>query len=232
YGHGKSCGVCVIIINDKINLDNFQTDFDGQFNYLDLNVFDFKSRLCNVHAPNVPGERNEYFSSIKRFFLKEDVFDSGILPCSMSDHNFIYVKLKINNNINYSKCKNTEYHKELRNFIKQYQDTPSVAEKICIKYKLNELNSIKRRKRVKSNVYEIDDNNIVKKSSLEILDSFRKFYKTLYTAENVDSFLSEMFLNDFPKISTDDNVDLTKPITINEIEYALKQMDHNKTPGS
>ncbi|WAR11392.1 hypothetical protein MAR_025572, partial [Mya arenaria] len=51
--------------------------------------------------------RNNIGFRLNRFYipskLKDDVFDTGILPCSMSDHDFIYVKLKLNNNISIGK---------------------------------------------------------------------------------------------------------------------------------
>ncbi|WAR22507.1 YTX2-like protein, partial [Mya arenaria] len=350
YGFGQSAGTCVIIINDKINIESFQTDFDGRFLYLDLDICDFKVRLCNIYAPNVPGERNEYFTNIKQFFVtsrnliilgdfnfifdtrldkiggnvdkgslgskifssviknyglfdvyrnkhpntvkiswckngigcrldriyfslkfKGEIIDTGYMPCPLSDHDFVYFKLPLNNDISigksywklnnsilsdedfqlgfkfywkiisrtdeitlewwdkmkllikefcidYSKCKNIEYHKELRNLIKEYQSSASINERIFIKSKISELYKVKHTGaliRSKVNminhnenissfyhdvefsknkdkiIYKIVDNNREKNTSLGILDSFRNFYKTLYAAEYIDNYIEQ-----------------------------------------
>ena len=182
YGHGQSCGTCVIIVNDKINLHSYQTDFDGRFIYADISIFDTNFRLCTLYAPNVPGERNDFFDNIKQFLVtsrtlilcgdfnfvvntkldkiggnletgtfgsksfnsiikssslidafrykypdkvnitwsrnnvgcridrfylpssyKQYISDCGISPCALSDHDFIYTKLVLNNNISIGK---------------------------------------------------------------------------------------------------------------------------------
>ena len=203
YGHGQSCGTCIIIVNDKINLHTFQTDFDGRFIYADISLFESDFRVCTLYAPNIPGERNDYFDNIKHFLVtsrtlilcgdfnfvvntkldkiggnvetgmfgsksfnsiakshslidafryrypdkisttwsrnnigcridrfyiptsyKDYISDCGILPCALlSDHDFIFAELILNNSINmgksYWKLNNSILHDE--DFVKSFR---------------------------------------------------------------------------------------------------------------
>ena len=65
----KSCGVCTIITDKNIICHSFQTDYDGRFIYADVEFVNTNFRVCNIYAPNAPGDRNNYFSSIKKYLV-------------------------------------------------------------------------------------------------------------------------------------------------------------------
>jgi len=81
-------------------------------------------------------------------------------------------------------------------------------------------------------IRNIVDNDVDKNNTPGILSSFRSFYKTLYSCENIDLSLKDTFLNDLPQVSEENNFKLSTLISESEILHALKQMDHTKTPGS
>ena len=390
FGHGQSCGVCIIFINSAIDVPKFQIDFDGRFIYTDIVFNENNLRLCNIYAPNTPGERTEFFNSISEHFVssntliicgdfnfvenekldklsdakrlfcscsaftslkkKFNLFDTfrklhsdlikyswqknktacrldrfyvmssftnnvntcNYIPCPVSDHDFVYINFnlgdsvsmgksywKINNSIlkdgdfvtsfkfywkiisrtncitldwwdemkvlikdfcvDFSKVKNRELYCEQRNLHKLYASTSDLNEREFIKNRLKILlehtiegarirskarnitfnenmsmyyHDVEFKNNKKKMIRHIVDNNIEKTNTNDILNSFRYFYKTLYTSETIDMSLKDEFLNNLPQVSEDDNLKLSCKITETEIFNALKQMDNTKTPGS
>ena len=83
FGHGQSCGVCIVFINPSIHVPKFQTDFDGRFIYAD-EVFHYNNfRLCSLYALNIPGDRKYFFNSITEYFVSS----SSLIICC--DFNFV-----------------------------------------------------------------------------------------------------------------------------------------------
>ncbi|MES9885145.1 MAG: reverse transcriptase domain-containing protein [Sedimenticola sp.] len=62
YGNNNSCGVAIMVFNKNIKIEKFHTDLDGRLAYIDFSLENFDNyRLINIYAPNVPGDRREYF---------------------------------------------------------------------------------------------------------------------------------------------------------------------------
>lgn len=76
---------------------------------------------------------------------------------------------------------------------------------------------------------EVGDQVLSNHSS--IINAFRDFYINLYTEEPIDISLMNDFLTDFPKLDTTLSDQCEGPITLDEIIYALKNMQNNKSPG-
>lgn len=65
----------------------------------------------------------------------------------------------------------------------------------------------------------------------DVMNCFEAFYKELYTAEPIDRNTVEFFLNDIPRLSSNDAQSLEDCISKAECLNALKGMDYNKSPG-
>ena len=50
-------------------------------------------------------------------------------------------------------------------------------------------------------IRNIEDNGVMKNNTPDILNSFRSFYKTLYTCEDIDLSFKDSFLNNLPQVS-------------------------------
>lgn len=244
-------------------------------------------------------------------FLKENIVKCDILPCSISDHDFVYIKLnlnnaltfgesywKLNNNIldddnfisnfeyfwqivsrtnditlewwdemkilikdfciDFSKRKHQGDFFEIKKLSYSYQKCTNLEEKIDIKSKIKKIETdlhkgssirskvnlidsnenpsknfcmFEQKKGKDKTIFCINDNNVIHKDSKHILKSFSKFYENLYTDEPVDSSLNDIFLNNLPQVSKNDNLILGSPISKDEIFTVLKDMDPNKSPG-
>ena len=77
-------------------------------------------------------------------------------------------------------------------------------------------------------VEEIEVNGIKTKKQQEINKAFFDFYSKLYTAEEVANLTHE-YVADLPKLETQDSIG--DQITLEDINFALKQMENDKSPG-
>ena len=65
----------------------------------------------------------------------------------------------------------------------------------------------------------------------KISDSFKKFYKNLYTQEETCPTTQDRFLQYAKPLNDTDRTDLETPFTLDDLKNALSQMKLNKTPG-
>ena len=148
---------------------------------------------------------------------------------------------------------------EIKKLVKQYKHCIDISEKIDIKDKLNKLQDnlykgayIRSKIHILNNnensstfyhnkefkngnnkiIHHIIDGGVDKKSTDDILNSFKTFYKELYTEEQVDASFNDKCFNNLPQVSNNDNNMLNSPLSLDEIKLALKDMDHTKSPGS
>ena len=79
-------------------------------------------------------------------------------------------------------------------------------------------------------IEEVEVDGVLKKKQQEIVQAFTDFYTQLYTAEDVEE-LTEEYLTDLPRIENNSDRNLGEPISLEEIEAALNQIENNKSPG-
>ena len=78
------------------------------------------------------------------------------------------------------------------------------------------------------------ENGNVTGNPKEINDCFKNYYSTLYTSEfpddpsMIDSFLSNI---DLPKLTEEEQEEISSPLTPKEIEKAISSLNSNKSPG-
>lgn len=78
------------------------------------------------------------------------------------------------------------------------------------------------------------ENNQLTFDQKEITCEIEKFYKRLYTSENPTIEDIDKFLDTYQpreQLNEEENAELQKPITIKEIDKAIKNMNRNKAPG-
>ena len=90
----------------------------------------------------------------------------------------------------------------------------------------------KRRERTQINTI-INEKGEITKDTAEIQKTTREYYEQLYankfdTLEEMDNFLDSYILQ---KLNQEEIDQLNRPITRNEIEYIIKILPTNKSPG-
>jgi len=175
----------------------------------------------------------EYWENMK-MLIKEFCIDYG-----KSKRNEIYCEIKLFKNL----YKISTDLKEKHDYKIQISKLESDLHKgFIVRSKTNVLNSnenpsssfanIEQSKGFKKTISHINYNGVDCKSSESILTSFNDFYSKLYTCEPIDNSLNDVFLNNVPKVSNEDNDILSQDINKEEILLALKAMERNKSPGS
>lgn len=64
YGQTDSKGTAILINNDSIHINKFQTDFNGRTCFVDFEYLNNNIRLVNIYAPNSACDRNEFFTDL------------------------------------------------------------------------------------------------------------------------------------------------------------------------
>ena len=72
FSNNLSCGCCIIVNDTNIKCSKFQIDFDGRFISLDIQYLNDYFKICNIYAPNKPGDRNIFFESIKHYLVSSN----------------------------------------------------------------------------------------------------------------------------------------------------------------
>ena len=75
------------------------------------------------------------------------------------------------------------------------------------------------------------ENKTLTKSS-DITAAARDFYKSLYSHEDIDTYLAEKFLVALPKLSDEEQKMCEGKLNFDECFAAIKQMKNKKCPGS
>ncbi|VDI83660.1 Hypothetical predicted protein [Mytilus galloprovincialis] len=100
----------------------------------------------------------------------------------------------------------------------------------CTKYFLQ----LEKHKQESNCIKELlNDNNESVCNTEDILDVEYKFYKKLYSSVEIDETVMNEFLENVDvKITEDDSIMCDEDISLQEIEFSLKKMSKNKSPGS
>ena len=77
----------------------------------------------------------------------------------------------------------------------------------------------------------IDSHGNVCNTSDSIRNVFCEFYHTLYTREEIDPVIGDMFLKDLPRLDPADAESLGRDVRLEEIETSIGQLENNKSPG-
>ena len=87
-----------------------------------------------------------------------------------------------------------------------------------------------KRKSVIKELYNQDEEIITDRK--EILKIIKSYYEKLYSNDEVTSDLNDLFLNDIPKLSEENQKLCEGKVTRNECFSVLKEMKFNKSPGN
>ena len=142
-------------------------------------------------------------------------------------------KSKINPNIEI-----VNKHQQELNEIENYKLTGTIIrskEKII----LNEEKPTKffysqeKQKQIKKSIHKlIDEEENILQNNEDILKERKKFYENLYKKQKTCQTTQNSLLEKIdPKISENQNQQLTKPVDISEIKIAIENMENDKSPG-
>ena len=67
FGTSRSCGVAILLFNDKIRIENFHSDIYGRLIRLDFSYEGLSNfRIVNVYFPNVSSDRIEFINNLSQ----------------------------------------------------------------------------------------------------------------------------------------------------------------------
>jgi hypothetical protein len=83
-----------------------------------------------------------------------------------------------------------------------------------------------------NSIHSLDDNGVLVEGTDDLLNHATAYYKVFFGPAPANMFsVSQSLWNDNGTLNEDDNVDLTRPFTIEEVKNALFSVDSNRAPG-